>query len=216
MSIIGNPTLATCTISPFPGLLYSLCSWIVASSFSIPFRVMKMSGKLLLKIFQAVWASMVPRTGNEEETVSTQTRQFEGYPSSPATRSSEENSLNQPNPEFSEHPSSSRNKRSRSIAAFLLPLLCPCCYIMVIVLRYFHKKLCSALFGKKPGSTHQANRRRSSRDRPRSSRDRPRSSRDRPRSSRDRPRSSRDRPRSSRDRPRSSHDSQRTFQDVAT
>ena len=171
MSIIGGSTLTACTISPFPGLLYSLCSWIVASSFSIPFRVMKMSGKLLLKIFQAVWASTVSRTGKEEETVSIQTREFKGHPSSPATRSSEENSLNQPNPESSEHPSSSRNKRSRSIAAFLLPLLCPCCYIIVIVLRYFHKKLCCALFGKKPGSTHQANRRRSSRDRQRSSHD---------------------------------------------
>ena len=128
-----------------------------------------MIGKLLLEIFQAVWARMVSQTGKEEETASTQTREFEGHRSSPAIMGSEGNSPNQPNPfpkESSEPPSS-----SRSIAAFLLPLLCPCFYIMAIVLRYFHKILCCALFGKTPGSTHQANRRRSSRHRQRSSHD---------------------------------------------
>ena len=163
-------TVTTCIISPssgFLGLLHSLCSWIVANSFHIPFLMMKMLGKLLLKIFQAVWARMVSQNGKEEDTVSTQIREFKGHCSSPANMGSEGNSPNQPNQpnpfpmESSEPPSSSRSKRS--IAAFLLPLLCPCFYIMVIVFRYFHKILCCAIFGKTPDSTHQANRRRSSR-----------------------------------------------------
>ena len=102
-----------------------------------------MIGKLLLEIFQAVWARMVSQTGKEEETASTQIREFEGHRSSPAIMGSEGNSPNQPK-ESSESPSSSRSKRS--ITAFLLPLLCPCFYIMAIVFRYFHKILCCVLY----------------------------------------------------------------------
>lgn len=105
------------------------------------FQVMTKPVKLLI---QAVWACVTSPSGKVKETTSSQIRE-------PSVIGSEDHLPDQPIPDPT--PALCSPSSAQSSSSFL-PLLCPCCYVMAVVLHYLYKIMCGVFFNQQPTKLH--------------------------------------------------------------